>query len=438
MIDIIVKKFIDNNGLLNQEQPIIIGISGGADSVALLDILYRTGYKCIAAHCNFHLRDEESNRDALFVEELCKTYNIVLESINFDTTNYAADQSISIEMAARELRYNWFEQLRQKHGAQAISVAHHQDDSVETVLLNLIRGTGIRGLTGIAAKNEYIVRPLLCVTRNEIIEYLDKRQLSYVEDSTNNEDIYSRNKIRLNVIPLLETINPSAKNSINKTAGYLMQVERIYLKYINEAKAEILNDRKINIPKLLTYDEPKAILFEILSSYHFNSATIDEIYEAIEGISGKVFYSETHRLLKDREYLIIDEKKEQAEKDSFTIDESDSCIEYPFNAKIEVIEKSPSFEMERNASVLYLDKNKINYPLTLRHWQQGDWFIPLGMSGKKKISDYFSNQKYSLFDKENIWLLCSGNDIIWVVGKRGDNRYKITDTTSHIIKISLI
>lgn len=438
MIDIIVKKFIDNNGLLNQEQPIIIGISGGADSVALLDILYQKGYKCIAAHCNFHLRDEESNRDALFVEQLCKTYNVVLESINFDTTNYAADQSISIEMAARELRYNWFEQLRQKHGAQAISVAHHQDDSVETVLLNLIRGTGIRGLTGIAAKNEFIVRPLLCVTRNEIIEYLDKRQLSYVEDSTNNEDIYSRNKIRLNVIPLLETINPSAKNSINKTAGYLMQVERIYLKYINEAKAEILNDRKINIPKLLAYDEPKAILFEILSSYHFNSATIDEIYEAIEGISGKVFYSETHRLLKDREYLIIDEKKEQAERDSFTIGESDSCIEYPFNAKIEVIEKSPSFEMERNASVLYLDKDKISYPLTLRHWQQGDWFIPLGMSGKKKISDYFSDQKYSLFDKENVWLLCSGYDIIWVVGKRGDNRYKITDTTSHIIKISLI
>ncbi|WP_165025727.1 tRNA lysidine(34) synthetase TilS [Dysgonomonas sp. ZJ279] len=434
-----VKQYILNHQLLDSGDKIIVGVSGGADSVAILDMLHQLGYECIVAHCNFHLRNEESNRDALFVKDLCKTYNLKFDSIDFDTNKYAADKAISIEMAARELRYNWFEELRIKHKAVSIAVAHHQDDSVETILLNLIRGTGIRGLTGISAQNGSIIRPLLCLTRNDITSYLSQRNISYVTDSTNNEDIYTRNKIRLNVIPLLETINPSVKDSISQTAEYLLQVQNIYLDYIDKAKSEILNGNKIDIEKLIKYNEPKAILFEILSVYKFNSETIDGIFNALNGISGKIFYSNTHRVLKDRGQLVISEKEEtNTSNNNFEINEATTTLFSPVNFKIETIFNSPNLNIEKDKNILYIDKNKLHFPLTIRRWQQGDWFIPFGMKGKKKVSDYFTDQKLSLFEKENIWLLCSKDAIVWIIGHRSDDRYRITTTTSEIIKITLI
>lgn len=433
-----VKQYILNNQLLNSGDKIIVGVSGGADSVAILDMLHQLGYECIVAHCNFHLRNEESNRDALFVKDLCKTYNLEFDSIDFDTNKYAADKAISIEMAARELRYNWFEELRIKHKAVSIAVAHHQDDSVETVLLNLIRGTGIRGLTGISAQNGSIIRPLLCLTRNDIIDYLSQRNISYVTDCTNKEDIYTRNKIRLNIIPLLETINPSVKDSISQTAEHLLQVKNIYLDYIDKAKSEILKENKIDIEKLIKYNEPKAILFEILSVYKFNSETIDNIFNALDGISGKIFYSNTHRVLKDRAQLIISEKEADTNNNNFEIRETTTTLSSPVNFEIETIFNSPDLTIEKNKNILYVDKNKLNFPLTIRRWQQGDWFIPFGMKGKKKVSDYFTDQKLSLFEKENVWLLCSDDAIVWIIGYRSDDRYRITTDTSDIVKITLI
>lgn len=432
-----VEQYIIDNELLEGGEKVIIGVSGGADSVALLDMLYSYKIRCVVAHCNFHLRGEESNRDAFFVEELCKKYNLPFERIDFDTETHAERNSISIEMAARELRYNWFEQLRTIHLADKIAIAHHSDDSVETVLLNLVRGTGIKGLTGISAKNEYIIRPLLCMSRSEILEYLNERKLTYVDDSTNSEDMYTRNKIRLNIIPLLESINPSAKEAILRTAQNLQQVENIYKVYIEQVKNTILSDNKISIPLLIQYIEPQAILFEILSPLGFNSATINQVFESLASQSGKVFYSQDYELLKDREYLIF-KKRETLSIESYTIYEDSKEISLPIRLEFERFEIDNSFSLTKDLNILYADADKVSFPITLRHWQQGDWFIPFGMKGKKKISDYFSDQKYTLFEKEEAWLLCSGSEVIWLVGKRSDERIRITDQTKNILKITLL
>lgn len=429
-----VEQYIVTNGLLAGGEKIIVGVSGGADSVALLDILHSFGLECVVAHCNFHLRGEESNRDAFFVEELCKKYNLKYERIDFDTEAYAAINSVSIEMAARELRYNWFEQLRVIHMADKIAVAHHRDDSVETILLNLVRGTGIRGLTGIAPVNGYVIRPLLSLSRDEIVEYLKDRRLSFVDDSTNNEDMYARNKIRLNVIPMLEAINPSVKESVNKTAEHLTQVANIYYMYMAQVKANIFADNKINISMLVQYLEPEAILFELLSPYGFNSATVRQIFESVISQSGKIFYSETHELLKDRGYLIL-KKKDNLKIERYNIHEDETTLSRPIHLKIERTPVNGDFSIEKNPDIIYIDADKLAYPLTLRKWRQGDWFMPFGMKGKKKVSDYFSDNKFSLFDKEAAWLLCSGDDIVWIIGHRSDERFKITDKTTEVVKI---
>ena len=432
-----VIQYITENQLLADNSKVIVGVSGGADSVALLDILYSLKYECVVAHCNFHLRGEESNRDAFFVEELCIKYNLKYERIDFDTEAYAELNSISIEMAARELRYNWFEQIRVIHLADRIAVAHHKDDSIETILLNLIRGTGIRGLTGINAQNEYIVRPLLCLRRNEILDYLKGRKLSYVDDSTNSEDLYTRNKIRLKIIPLLETINPSVKESINRTAEHLRQVETIYNFYIAQVRNDIFKDSSIDIKKLIQYIEPEAILHELLSPYKFNSATVSQIFESLISQPGKIFYSPTHKLIRDRDLFIL-KKKENLTVDSFVIHQDESVVAYPISMTIETIDKNESFVIEKNKNILYIDEQKITYPLIIRRWKQGDWFIPFGMKGKKKISDYFTDRKYNIFEKEEAWLLCSGDDIVWIIGERADDRFKIGTSTNKIIRMQVL
>lgn len=301
-----VKEFIKKEQLLKDNSKVILGVSGGADSIALLDILHSAGYQVIVAHCNFHLREAESVRDEMFVKRICEEKSLAYRTIHFDTIKYAAQNSLSIEMAARELRYKWFEELRQEFDAEAIAVGHHKDDSIETVIMNLVRGTGIRGLTGIEPKAGYIVRPFLCVTRAEIEEYMKVSDLDYVDDSTNSESIYTRNIVRLDVMPYFERINPSAKESIFKSMQNLHQVENIYLAYIEKCKKDILEEEKINIKKLQKLVEPEAVLYEILSAYHFNSAVVSDIYNALDGQSGKIFYSDTHKVLKDRDFLLIE------------------------------------------------------------------------------------------------------------------------------------
>src|SRR5690554_2153810 len=244
-----VQQHILEHKLLTERSKIIVGLSGGPDSMALIHLLMELGYKCIAAHCNFHLRGEDSNNDALFVQNWCETHNIPFFSIDFDTYSYATQKNISIEMAARELRYNWFEELRIEQKADVVAIGHHKDDSVETILINLIRGTGIKGLTGIPVRKKHIVRPLLAVSRIEVMEYLSAKNIPYVVDQTNEEDIYTRNTLRLKVLPILETINPSVKNSILKTSANLKEVEKIYNRFIKNSIEDVLVDNNINIKK---------------------------------------------------------------------------------------------------------------------------------------------------------------------------------------------
>lgn len=429
-----VKRYIKQNNLIDSsESKIIVGVSGGADSVALLDMLLQIGYNCVVAHCNFHLRGEESDRDCLFVKKLCQSYNVILHIVDFDTEKYAADNSVSIEMAARELRYNWFEEIRQKEQAPYIAVAHHSDDSVETILLNLVRGTGIRGLTGISPKNGSIIRPLLCLNRSDILGYLESRGILYVNDYTNFEDIYSRNRVRLKVLPLLETINSSAKASILDTAKHLLQVEHIYNSYIETTIKYVFDGHKIDINKLRQQLESQAILFELLYKYQFNKDIIDQVYKSLNSQSGKIFYSKTHKLIKDRDYLLLTEISEDNSISEYAI--SENGIKFPIQLQIA---KQPirDLQIKKDSHFLYLDYDKIKFPLILRKWERGDWFIPFGMRGRKKISDYFSDNKFSLIGKENTWLLCNGNDIVWIVGHRSDDRYKITDKTKDVIVIN--
>lgn len=430
-----VKKYIHDNNLLIPNAKVIVGVSGGADSIALLDMLHALGYECIVAHCNFHLRDQESYRDEYFVEKIATQYNMEYVSASFNTKKYITDESVSLEMAARELRYAWFEKIRKKYEVDAIAIAHHQNDSVETVLINLVRGTGIRGLTGISPVNGHVIRPLLCIYRDEILEYLADKQLSFVEDSTNKEDIYTRNKIRLNVLPLLQTINPSVIQSIARTAENLSATEKIYQSYIEKAKKEVFADNIINIDLLVEQVEPKTVLFEILFPYGFNAATIDNIFDSVNSQSGKIFLSENYQLVKDRNTFIL---KELSDKDSqvYTVFENETQITAPVDLTFESFRYKPSLEIERNTDIAYLDKGKLAYPLIIRKWQQGDKFIPFGMKGRKKLSDYFTDRKFSLIEKENIWLLCSVDEIVWIIGERVDDRFKVTNKTIDVLKIN--
>lgn len=428
-----VDKYIHNNNLLDTNQDVIVGLSGGKDSMALLHILSVLNYKCLAAHCNFHLREEESNRDELFVKDYCKNNKIKLTTTSFDTYKYMKEEGVSLEMAARKLRYDWFEFISQKSGINNIAIAHHQDDSVETVLINMTRGCGIRGLTGISKKNGKIVRPLLCLSRKEISDYIRLNNIPFVNDSTNDESIYIRNKIRLNILPLFEEINPSVKKTISQMSDYLSDVENIYTKSVNTLINQIFDGTHINIQKLKTIPQAKTILFELLHSYGFNNETVYDIYEAIDSLSGKIFYSENYRLIKDREYFIIDKKKVIQNDEKYFIYESDSQINKPLNITIRKLNKN-NVILEKRKEIIYIDKSKIIYPLHIRKWKQGDKFTPFGMKGKKKISDYFSDKKFNLIQKENIWLLCNHDDkIIWIVGERADDSFKITENTQEII-----
>lgn len=424
-----VRAYIEKYQLLEESCPVLVGLSGGADSIALLTLLVKLGYSCIAAHCNFHLRGEESMRDERFAEEYAKTLQVPFLKTDFDTEQYAAANHLSIEMAARELRYNWFEEKRSETGAQAIAVAHHRDDSVETVLMNLVRGTGIRGMSGIRPKNGYVVRPLLCVTRKEITAWLDAGNISYVTDSTNLSDAYTRNFIRLRVLPLLEEINPSVRTAIARTVDHLSAAEAVYIHVVEQAKAEVLVEgNRISIPALMHYPSPDAILYELLKAYNFSRTVSEDIYASLEGEPGKLFFSPTHRLVKDRDYLLlssIETKPEQTYVLSGNEEKWVGPIELSFNRVV----ISENFHIRKDKNIAYFDYDKLAFPLTLRTWKDGDWFIPFGMKGRKKLSDYFSDRKFSRFEKERVWLLCSGNDIIWIVGERPDNRYSIGSAT---------
>ena len=435
-----VQTYIQDHQLLTQKGRIIVGVSGGTDSVVMLHVLMSLGYDCVIAHCNFHLRMAESDRDELFVRDLAKELKVPYYSVDFETTKYAEEHKISIEMAARDLRYAWFYELLYNHDAQAIAVAHHADDSIETMLMNLVRGTGLKGLTGIQPRNHKVVRPLLCCNRLELETYLVRFDLDHIEDSTNASVDYQRNKFRNEVLPLLAEINPSVRQTLYDSLERFEGIWAIYQQSIDAMKQLIVRNGpglvKMDIDAIKIQEHIPTLMYELLHPYGFGPAVIEQVTGQLDGESGKVFFSETYRLIKDRKYLLISKIDDNPAQD-FMITEDETVIEFPFLLKINKQPVTPDFEVSKEVTRIHVDASKLRYPLVLRRWKEGDAFFPFGMKQRKKVSDFFIDNKLSLFEKEHSWILVSNNEIVWIVGQRLDNRFCVTNETKEVIEFRI-
>lgn len=433
-----VQAYIAQHQLLRPAAPVIVGLSGGADSVVLLHLLTRLGYPCVAAHCNFHLRADESDADADFARQTAEALGLPFRRIDFDTADYARQNGVSTEMAARTLRYEWFETLRRELGAEAIAVAHHRDDNVETILLNLIRGTGLSGLCGMRPRNGHIVRPLLSVDRSQIARWLADRHLPFRTDSSNASDVYRRNFVRLRLLPLMEQLNPSVYDAILRMASHLTDVEAIYRDAINTHSAHLIDaDGRISIDTLLRTPAPQAVLFELLTPYGFTPSQCADIARALSGESGRSFVAPDGRwhLLKDRLHLIL-YPADEVSADTFTLTLGNE-LTAPIHLSLEERTVDDAFVITRSPHVATFDADRIALPLTLRRWRAGDSFVPFGMTGRKKLSDYFSDHKFSLLRKAAAWILCDASGrILWIVGHRTDNRFRITSKTRRALIVT--
>ena len=446
-MDSIVKKvlsFIKSEGLFSPDSRIIVAVSGGADSVMLLRVLVSAGFDCVAAHCNFHLRSEESDRDQSFVESLCAELSVPLEIVHFQTEEYAAQHKLSIEMAARELRYGWFEQIRVKHGADVIAVAHHADDVVETFLMNIVRGTGIHGLTGIKPVAGRIVRPLLCLYRSEIEEYMRLNSFAYVTDSTNLQQDYLRNKFRLSVIPLLQSVNPAAKANILSDIGHLRDVEAIYNARVSQLRQTVVNEGadgelRIVVRELLATEAPSTLLFEYLSPLGFTATQCSDMVESARNANvGRVWQSQSHTSYLDRGVFTVKPSRED-DSSEVIVTEEDMRNGKKAGGLSFVIMPSAEVRFSKGNAVAYADFDKVAFPLVVRTWRAGDVICPLGMNGRaKKVSDVLIDSKISISKKSAVRVVTDATGkIMWVVGLRSDERFSLTEKTSAAIKISV-
>ena len=428
-----VAGFIAKHQLLTKEGLQLVALSGGADSVALLRVLLALDYRVEAVHCNFRLRGDESDRDEQFVKDLCNRHHVPLHLIHFDTAEYASLHQVSIEMAARELRYRYFDQLRQDIEAETVCVAHHRDDAVETFLMNLLRGAGIHGLTGIRPHNGHIVRPLLCVSRQEILQYLDSIGQDYVTDSTNLQPDVLRNKLRLQLIPLLEQLSPGASDNIARSATYLSEAEKVY----NASWSALGSQWGLTLP-LSTFKSspsPLCLLHEWLSPYGFNRTQIEQILTCVDGGSGREFTSATHTLVIDRDAMMIE---------PVSVPMKPLVIPEPGNYRLSEdrllkVDSSDDVSISKLADCATLDKAKVLFPLTVRPVQSGDVFSPFGMEGRKLVSDFLTDRKLSILEKRRQLVVTDANGaILWLVGLRTDNRFRVNSDTTAILRLTLL
>jgi tRNA(Ile)-lysidine synthase len=431
-------KFIHEENLFHSSQRILLAVSGGADSMLMLHLFVNNGFPVAVAHCNFGLRGRESDGDEQFVVDYCDQHNIACYTEHFKTSEFALEKGISIEMAARDLRYDWFNQLLDQHGFDLLATAHHQDDVIETFLINLSRGSGIKGLSGIQPKSGRIIRPLLFTNRAEILNYCDRMNIAYRTDSSNIETVYKRNLIRHQILPLLEDVNPAFRKNALKTIGNLNETGLLFQQRMSEIKEMVYSEDEqgvmIHIEKLLNLSPQRTILFELIRPFGFQAEQTDDIIDSLNKESGKKFFSEDYRLVKDREYLLIS-TRHQKQRKVFYIEEDCTKISNPVHLSIEKMERTKDFRFSTLPNVADLDLEKLIFPLILRHWQEGEYFQPLGMTGLKKLSDFFIDEKYSIPEKESAWILASGNQLVWIIGKRLDDRYKITAKTKKIVRI---
>jgi len=413
---------------------VLIAVSGGIDSMVLIDLCKKSDLDISIAHCNFQLRGQESDLDEELVKSVAIKSNIPIYIKKFDTDKFAAKHKLSIQLAARQLRYNWFYELAENYEYDFVFTAHHLDDSVETFLINLTRGTGIEGLVGIPEINENIIRPLLIFSREEILMYANANVISWREDSSNASNKYLRNKLRHNVIPILKELNPSFLNSFKNTINSLKQTQSLEtdasLNLYNKVVCEEGDILKIDINKLLKYKNYKSYLYKWLAPFGFKAW--NDIYDLVNAQSGKQVLAEKYRLIKDRTFLLVEELA-VIQNNVFYINEGEN-IKIPINIRLS--EQSSLDEVSKKE--IYVDKDLLKFPLEVRKGKKGDYFCPIGMHGKKKLSKFFKDEKFSLIDKENTWLLCSQDNIVWVINKRQDERFKVKPSTKNIYKIELL
>lgn len=432
------RQHIDINFPFLHGKKLLIAISGGVDSVVLTHLVNTLEKTHISlAHCNFKLREEESDLDEQFVIQLGNQLHLKTFTTQFDTEKIATKQKLSIQLAARKLRYNWFDELVKKHSFDHILTAHHADDNLETFLINFTRGTGLEGLTGIPTVNKNIIRPLLTFSREEIIHYAKENSILWREDTSNTSTKYLRNKIRHTIIPVLKELNPSLLTSFDNTLKNLKETNQIVKDYIKDISKKTLFFEqgiiKINIQEISALSNPKAYLYQLLKAYNFTEW--NDVYNLITAQTGKKVYSKTHVLLKDRYFLLLLYKNELGfDNQFFKIEENTSNIKKPIHFSLKKVEQKGI----SSKKVIYVDKNSLNFPLIIRRWKNGDYFYPLGMIGKKKVSKYFKDEKLSLVEKENTWLLCnSDSEIVWIIGKRQDRRFLASEQTTNILKINI-
>lgn len=423
-----VKDYIKKHNLLNSNGLYLVALSGGADSVALLLLLDEMGYKFHAIHCNFHLRGEESDRDERFCEQLCQQKNIPFHRIHFDTMTYAETHQVSVEMAARELRYRYFEQLRKDIGAAGVCVAHHRDDTVETVILNLVRGTGLRGLTGIQPKNGNILRPLLGVSRAEVEEYLREKGQEYVTDHTNLETDVLRNKVRLQVIPLLRQLNPAVSENIQRTAENLSDAQAV----LDAVMLPYQHVKELDLNQLTDTASREYITFEWLKNYGFNGAQVRQILTAE---TGRVFSSpQGYDVLVDRGHLLVESSLKPMK--NLRIPEEGT---YVLDDQTRISVKTEPVWISRDAAVATVDASRVRFPLTVRRVEEGDWMIPFGMEGRKLLSDLMTDRKMTVFEKRRQLVVVDGEgNMVWLVGIRTDNRCRVSSDTTEVLRLVLI
>jgi len=430
------REYIKSAGLFSTSDRILLAVSGGVDSVVMVHLFKEAGFQFAIAHVNFGLRNKESDGDEAFVKILGEQAGVPVFIRHFDTKQYASSQKISIQMAARDLRYAWFEELLAENNYNYVATAHHLDDQAETFFINLLRGTGISGMHGILPRQGKIIRPLMFTTREKIMSFAHINKLKWREDRSNKSRKYLRNKLRLDVLSELYKINPLFSHKLNESIIHLRDVESIYNNHIAGVTADLVQHKPegvlISIDWIYEYEPHDTYLFELLKPFGFSYPVVKEIVRSLDTFSGKVFYSPTHRLLRDRENFIIqplaDISADTFSAEEFPVERVESHIEHPLCLCMHETENISELPMGK-ATIACLDADKLQFPLKLRKWEKGDWFIPLGLKGKKKLSDFFINQKLSLADKEKTWLLVSGNDIAWVIGKRIDNRFRITPQT---------
>jgi len=439
------KSFIKAHNLFSPESKILLAVSGGIDSMVMLRLFKDAKFKIGVAHCNFQLRGKDSDEDQIFVCNTCHNLRIPYYSKKLKTQKFAEKHRISIQMAARQLRYDFFNKMKQKHGYHFIATAHNKNDQAETILINLLRGTGIAGMHGIRPKRDFLIRPLLFAARSVIKKFAKENQMHWREDASNKSEIYIRNKIRSRIIPVLEEINPSVLDTLQQQSEIMNDYEYLLNEHLQSIRKKIVSRKgelvQLDISDLKNHKCTNTLLFEMLKEYGFNRSTMLDISHCLNGESGKIFMSPTHRLVRDRRYLLIssltpnsgNEYPVYEDQHQFSW-EAGTLFLRKLTMTSDLKQKIREGKYE-NKNIAWFDADALEYPIRIRHWQKGDEFRPLGMKGKKKLSDFFTDLKYSVIRKEKAWLLVSGGRIAWVIGERMDDRFRITQKTNTCIEI---